>query len=160
MFRRKSVEEQRQEEFERQCRQATLEVINRRSSGGKATKKDSPSEPAAPDDGGVQLTTSAWPYETVRALNGNHITRLRSSLFYWGALISFIIGVILVSRESLGGGFLVLTLTPCLLLYPLIRLLFGGKDSIGGVVTTVIVEEFVKGEIFKAAEKSSRRKRR
>jgi hypothetical protein len=58
------------------------------------------------------------------------------------------------------GGFLVLTLAPCLLLYPLIRFLFGGKDSVGAVITTAVVEEIVKGEIFKAIERSSRKKRR
>jgi hypothetical protein len=58
------------------------------------------------------------------------------------------------------GGSLVMTLTPCLLLYPLIRFLFGGKDSVGAVITTVVVEELMKGQIFKAIDGSSKRKGR
>lgn len=104
-------------------------------------------------------TGSSWPYETVRMMTGNHVTRLRSSLFYWGGTASFITGVILLSRESLSGGFLVLTLTPFLLLYPLIRFLFGGKDSLAAVVTTVVVEELLKQQIQKAVNKSSKRRK-
>ena len=72
-------------------------------------------------------TVALWPYETVRMVTGNFVTRLRSSLFYWGAAGSFVTGIFLISREMLFGGFLVLTLAPCLLLYPLIRFLFGEK---------------------------------
>ena len=111
-------------------------------------------------DSDAERGPSSWPYETVRAFSGNYVTRVRSSLFYWGALLSFGGGVWLLSHDYMVGGSLVLTLTPCLLLYPLIRLLFGGKDSIGVVVTTVVVEEIVKGEIFKAIERSSGKKRR
>jgi len=54
------------------------------------------------------------------------------------------------------GGFLVLTLAPVLLIYPLVRFLFGGKDSAVAVVTTVIVEEVLKHQIKKAIDKSSK----
>ena len=33
--------------------------------------------------------SSSWPYETVLAFSGNYVTRLKSTLFYWGALLSF-----------------------------------------------------------------------
>lgn len=101
--------------------------------------------------------TSTWPYETVQALNGNYVTHLRSSLFYGGALVTFIGGVILLSQKMLLGGFLVLTLAPFLLIYPLVRFLFGGKDSAVAVVTTVIVEEVLKNQIMKAIDKSSKK---
>jgi hypothetical protein len=87
-------------------------------------------------------------YETVPAFSGNDVLRVRSSLFYWGALSAFITGVTLFYYGFGPGGFLVMTLTPCLLLYPLIRFLFGGKDSVGAVITTVVVEEVVKRQIL------------
>lgn len=70
----------------------------------------------------------------------------------------FIAGVALLSNELYIGAFLVMTLSPFLLLYPLVRFFFGGKDSIGVVVTTAIVEEVLKSEVRKAVDKSSRRK--
>lgn len=109
---------------------------------------------------GGESPDSRWSYETVRVFSGNYVTRLRSALFYWTALLSFITGSVLLYHDFMVGGFLVLTLAPCLLLYPLIRFLFGGKDSVGAVVTTAIAEEILKGEILKASEKSSRRKKR
>jgi hypothetical protein len=158
-FWHKSEEEQRQKEFERRCREATLEVINRHPAG-KVANEGGSSEAAASDKGRACHMDSSWPYETVHMVTGNHVTRLRSTLFYWGAAASFITGIILLSNELLVGGFLALTLAPCLLLYPLIRFLFGGKDSIAAAVTTVVVEEVLKGEIQKAADKLSRKRRR
>lgn len=111
-------------------------------------------------DSGTGCDASTWPYETIRAFSGNYVSRVRSSLFYWGALLSFGAGVTLLYYNYMSGGFLILTLTPCLLLYPLIRLLFGGKDSVGAVVSTAVVEEVTKGEILKAIERSSARTRR
>lgn len=136
---RQAPEEKRQKEFERQCREATLEAVNRghRRKGG-----------------------CIWPFEVVRAESEEGVKRLRVSFFLLAALISLTAGIVLLSREYMAGGFLVLTLAPCLLLYPLVRFFFGGKDSIGAAVTTAIVEEVLKGEILKAAEKSSKRRKR
>ena len=53
-----------------------------------------------------------------------------------------------------------MTLSPCFLIYPIIRfLVFGGKDSVAAVVTTVIVEEVIKSEIKGAIKKSQDKKR-
>lgn len=112
-------------------------------------------------DGAVgRARTASWPYETILAFSGNYVTRIKSSIFYWGALLAFGSGIAFLYNQYMVGGFLVLTLAPCLLLYPLIRLLFGGRDSVGAVITTAVVEEVVKGEIFNAIERSSRKKRR
>lgn len=100
---------------------------------------------------------STWPYETVQALNGNYVTRIKSSLFHWGALVAFISGVVFLSYGLLMGGFLVLTLAPFLLLYPLVRFLVGGKDSAIAVVTTAVVEEVLKHQIGKAIDKASKK---
>ena len=97
-------------------------------------------------------------YETVKTLNENTVTRIKSSVFYWLAIILFPLGIYLISKEILFGGvFLSLFLVPCLIFYPPIRFLFGGKDSVAAVVTTVVVEEILKAEIHKAIKKRKKR---
>ena len=125
--------------------------VNSVTSGGRLEQTEVSSAVEAPRE------ARTWPYETVRALNGNCVRRLRSSLFHWGALVAFIAGIILVAQEVWVGGFLALTLAPFLLLYPLVRFLFGGKDSAVAVVTTVIVEHVLKDQIGKAIDKESRK---
>ena len=146
IFRRGTPEAKRQKEFARKCRQATLEVIER----GSAADKENNSS---------RMTSASWPYETIRSTADGCSNRLRASVVYWGALISVVLGIVLIVNEVLAGGFLVLTLAPCLLLYPLIRFLFGGKDSVAAAVTTVIVEELLKSEITKTIEKRSKKRR-
>ncbi len=99
-------------------------------------------------------------YETVESLNGNKVTHLKSSLFYWGGLISIAVGIYLITEENRIGGFLVLTLAPCLLLYPLVRFFIGGKDSIGGVIATVVVEEVLKHKIENRLTKKGKQRKR
>lgn len=96
-----------------------------------------------------------WLTENVYTSDG-YRARIRSSAFYWGALWSIVLGVILISEEMIIGGVMILTVAPFLLLYPLIRFLFGGKDSIGAAITTAVVEELLKNEI----KNSTKRKRR
>ena len=123
-------------------------------------KQDDVNDGQSDDDALVGIKAAKWPYETILAFSGNYVTRIKSSIFYWGALLSFGSGVTLLYQEYMLGGFFVLTLAPCLLLYPLIRLLFGGRDSVGAVVTTAVVEEITKGEISNAIERSKRKKQR
>lgn len=99
-------------------------------------------------------------YETVEAINGKKVTRLRSSLFYWGGLLSIGVGIYLISEEIMFGGFLVLILGPFLLLYPLVRFFIGGKDSVGGVIATAVVEEVLKHKIENALTNKGKRRRR
>lgn len=96
--------------------------------------------------------------ETVKTLNGNTVTRVKSSVFFWAAFVAFSVGVYLLTQEIYVGASLIITLAPCLLLYPLIRLLFGGKDSVAAVVTTVVVEEVVKSKVINALEKKKRKR--
>ena len=97
-------------------------------------------------------------YETIKTINGNTVTRIKSSIFYWLAIISFILGAYLLYEGILIGGFLSLTLAPFLILYPPIRFLFGGRDSVAAVVTTAVVEEVLKAKIGDAS--SDKRKKR
>ncbi len=97
--------------------------------------------------------------ETIYKGNGVDVTRIRSSVFYYSSLISLVLGFYLISGEHYIGAFLIITLCPFLLLYPLVRYLFGGKDSVGVVVATAITEELLKSELKKAVEKKPKRKR-
>lgn len=97
-------------------------------------------------------------YEEVETLRGRKIERIKSGFFYWSGLGLLVLGIILISNKLMIGGFMVLTVFPCLMLYPLIRFLFGGKDSLGAVVTTVIVEEVLKNEIAKIGNKKKRKR--
>lgn len=76
-----------------------------------------------------------------------------------GSTRFFIVGVALVANEIFGGGALILTVSPCLLLYPVIKALFGGKDSIGAAITTVVGEELLKREIVNSIKKRLKKKR-
>ncbi|WP_260294131.1 hypothetical protein [Sedimenticola hydrogenitrophicus] len=102
---------------------------------------------------------SKWPYETVEMITGKYKKRIQSSIFYWSSLISFSVGVYLIVNDKMIGAFFAITLAPFLLLYPLVRFLFGGKDSVGVVVATAIAEEVIKHKVFKAIDESSKRKR-
>lgn len=66
----------------------------------------------------AESKTSSWPYATVLAFSGNYVTRLRSSIFYWGSMLSFISGIVLLYNDHMIGGFLVLTLAPFSLFTP------------------------------------------
>ena len=138
LFQRDDPTTRRQKDFEEQCRQAMLEVIGRNADN----------------------SPTAWPYETIRTSNGDFVRRLRSSLFYWAAFVAFVGGLTMFSRDVAAGGILILTLAPCLLLYPLIRFFFGGKDGVLAAITTVVVEEVLKHQILKALDKPRRRRRR
>ncbi len=110
------------------------------------------------DKDGITRTRNKWPYETIQMVTGAYVTRLRSSIFYWGALTSLFLGFTLLSNGMIIGGFLILTVSPCLVLYPLIRFLFGGKDSIGVVVTTAVAEELLKSELRKSIDRSKKKR--
>lgn len=92
-------------------------------------------------------------YETVEAINGNMVTRIKSSIFYWTGFACIPIGIFLLSEKFYVGAGLITFAAPCLLLYPLIRFLIGGKDSVVAVVATVVVEEVLKDVIGKSGKK-------
>lgn len=81
-----------------------------------------------------------------------------TSYFFWAAFFSFLCGLYVVGElEQLWGLGLIITVAPILLLYPLVRFFFGGKDSIGAAVVTVLVEEHVKGRLFNDKNKRKRK---
>lgn len=88
-------------------------------------------------------------------------SRLSTRAILTLAFLCIPMGVWLLNDEVWFGATLILTLCPCLFLYPLIRgLFYGGKDSIAGVVTTVVVEEVLKGAISSSMKKAEEKRRR
>lgn len=95
-------------------------------------------------------------HEEVESVNGTKVKRIKSSLIYGSGWTCLIVGIVLVVNEIMIGGTLVLFLFPCLMIYPFVRYMFGGKDSVVGVVSTVIIEEVLKNEIKKIGKKNKR----
>ena len=70
-------------------------------------------------------------------------------MFYFLGFFCLPVGIFLITKENLFGVFLIFTACPCFFLYPLVRFLFGGKDSVAAVVGTVVIEEVLKSNIKK-----------
>ena len=107
--------------------------------------------------GGLLLEGDMKIHETVEALNGNKIERIKSSLFYWLGFICLPVGIFLITKEIWVGAFLTLTASPCFFLYPPVRFLFGGKDSVAAVIVTVVVEEVIKSKIKEIGNKKKKK---
>jgi len=97
-------------------------------------------------------------YETVETLRGNRIERIKSSLFYLIGFCCLAVGLLLIMEEIWFGAFLILTAGPCFFLYPIVRFLFGGKDSVGAVVATVVIEEMIKSSIEDIGKRKRKRR--
>lgn len=103
--------------------------------------------------------------ETVRNLNGQPVERVRTNLILRATYLLIFISIVFIwaglSYDKAiffnVGIFALLTVTPFLLLYPLIRFFIGGKDSLLGIALTVAIEVGLKNKINKAIEKHERR---
>jgi len=99
--------------------------------------------------------------EDFTTVNGSNKKRVRSSVFVILSMVSLILGLVLLNFGYLKLGILCwVTVFPILLLYPIIRFLFGGKDSLVAVVGTVVVEEVIKSQIVKKIEKAASKKKK
>jgi hypothetical protein len=99
-------------------------------------------------------------YETILSLNGSRVRRLKSNLFYFLSTFSFIFGVALLISEKPLGFFLLFTLFPIFLIYPLVRFCFGGKDSLAGVVVTVVTSELMKQNLINKTDRQHNQSRK
>ncbi|MGE0351357.1 hypothetical protein [Hydrogenophaga sp.] len=114
-----------------------------------------------PRDIGLLANPPSWPFEVFQTLNGELLTRIRSSVFLWGGFLSLVAGIALISSGSSVGGALAVTVAPCLFLYPPVRFLFGGKGGVLPAITTIVVEEVLKRRVFNALDgREKGRKRR
>ena len=114
--------------------------------------------------GYLSKTAESILFEDVETFKAKRVVRrLSTNTILVSSLLCIPFGIWLLTDEIYVGATLIFTICPCLLLYPLIRtLFFGGKDSVAGVVTTVIVEEVTKAginsAIKKMTDKDSRRR--
>ncbi len=79
--------------------------------------------------------------------------RVRTSLILTIGIAFVPLGIYLIFNDVLAGGFILMTLAPCFLIYPTIRFFFGGKDSVAAVVSTVVVEEITKHLLQRSFDK-------
>ncbi len=102
----------------------------------------------------AELEVKPIPYlnETVINYNGQKVVRIKSSFFYLVGMLSVVAGIIMMSYEIPGGTFLFLNCT-IFFLYPAVRFLFGGKDSVAGVIATFVVDAFIKSKIEESVKK-------
>lgn len=96
--------------------------------------------------------------EIVEDLTGKKIKRYKSDNIYILGFLFLIIGIALLSAGFTVGGFMVITLFPICMLYPAVRFLFGGEDSLGAVVATAVVEEVLKNKITNAFKNKKKKK--
>ncbi|MEX0899800.1 MAG: ankyrin repeat domain-containing protein [Gammaproteobacteria bacterium] len=82
-----------------------------------------------------------------------------ASYFYIGSVVAVIAGLAAIANEKWVGASILLTLSPCLLLYPAVRWALGGKDSGLAAVSTFVLEEILKRKLIKRHDGSNRRRR-
>jgi ABC-type branched-subunit amino acid transport system permease subunit len=97
-------------------------------------------------------------YEIAVSINGTKVKRIKSDLFYLLSVLSLIAGVVLLIKNNQIGFFFLFTLFPILLIYPAVRFFLGGKDSVAGVVVTVVVEEVLKHKLTKKIDNRRKEK--
>ena len=100
-----------------------------------------------------ELDKDSGIFETLKNPDGSEHRRVTSENIYLLGLLFLFGGLLLLKNGITFGGFMSLTLFPVCMLYPVIRFLFGGKDSVAAVVTTVVVEEVLKKEIGKKIDR-------
>jgi ABC-type branched-subunit amino acid transport system permease subunit len=94
-----------------------------------------------------QKEDQSFFYEIAVNINGKKVKRIKSDLFYLLSVLSLVTGVVLLVNNKLIGFFFLFTVFPILLIYPAVRFFLGGKDSVAGVVATVVVEEVLKHKL-------------
>ena len=98
-------------------------------------------------------------FEHAYTLNGRApVRRVRTSLILILGLAFIPLGFYLISIRFPGSGIILMTLAPCFLLYPTIRFLFGGKDSVAAAITTVVVEEVTKTALMGSLDKGKKKR--
>lgn len=112
--------------------------------------------------GYLSKTVESILFEDVETFNAKRVVRrLSTNTILTSSFLCIPFGIWLLTDELYVGATLMFTICPCLLLYPLIRVLFfGGKDSAAGVVTTVIFEEVTKAQINSAIKKMTEKDKR
>ncbi len=97
-----------------------------------------------------------WWKECVLNFNEQEVVRVKSVLFYLIGLLSAVVGIVMILFQIPGGPFLFLNCT-ILFLYPAVRFLFGGKDSVLAMVWTIVFDFYLKSKIEDSIKKSRKK---
>ncbi len=93
--------------------------------------------------------------EEIQNLRGEKVTRIKTSVIHGVGFFSLILGIVffyVAYKHGLRyvmtvGGLLIFFVFPVTLVYPVVRFLIGGKDSVFGFVASVAIEEYLKGKV-------------
>jgi hypothetical protein len=105
---------------------------------------------------GDEPAATSFPIEHLVSVDRTGNIQISSSVFILGALVTFIVGIVFVRNEVPLAGLLILTITPCLLLYPLVRAVLGGGGWLAAIMT-VVFEEWLKHKIKTKIDDQSKR---
>lgn len=97
-------------------------------------------------------------YEEYETPKGEKITRIKSGFFYLLGFGALALGTYLAGEGERVAIPLLFLVAPFLFLYPLVRFLFGGKGGLLPALVTVILEEYLKISIHRAANKKNKRR--
>lgn len=93
--------------------------------------------------------------EEIQNLRGEKVTRIKTSVILGAGFFSLMLGILLfyvaykhdVRYMMTVGGLLIFFVFPVTLVYPVVRFLIGGRDSVLGLVASVAIEEYLKGKV-------------
>jgi hypothetical protein len=103
--------------------------------------------------------------ETVVNLKDKKVERVSTSLIFYATCLVIFIGLYFViegmqitdAKTLLIGVFLLLIIAPFMLLYPVVRFLIGGRDSLLGFSLTLLVEHVIGKKIIKHVKAENRK---
>lgn len=98
-----------------------------------------------------------WLHETIDTSKHGQVIRVKSSIIYLIALTSFILGLVFFNYDfPIVGGILTLLVMPTLLLYPMLRFLFGGRGGAIPMAAAFVAQNVLKYKILKWLENKDR----
>ena len=93
--------------------------------------------------------------EEIRNFKNERVYRIKTGVIIVGGLLCLVSGLIFfwlsiaygIRYMSTIGGILTFFVFPVTLVYPVVRFFMGGRDSVMGLVISVVLEEYLKGKI-------------
>ncbi len=93
--------------------------------------------------------------EEIRNFKDERVYRIKTGVIIGGGLLCLVLGFIFfwlsiaygIRYMSTLGGILAFFVFPVTLVYPVVRFFMGGRDSVLGLVISVVIEEYLKGKI-------------
>ncbi|ALK90323.1 hypothetical protein [Limnohabitans sp. 63ED37-2] len=93
--------------------------------------------------------------EEIRNFKNERVNRIKTNVIVGAGFLALVLGAAMFYLSYVYGirGFisvgsiLIFIVFPVSLVYPIVRFFMGGKDSVVGVVISVVIEEHLKGKI-------------